>query len=84
MNLKFFALLFSLYFFSFCTPYWENESLNEINHQEITNEASKDISLTTGNFQSENNLKSSAQKLELQTKELTEAIDNLLTDFNEL
>jgi len=84
MNFKFFALLFSLYFFSFCTPYWENESLNDIDHDVITKEASKDISLTTGNFQSENNLSSSARKLELQTEELSEAIDNLLTDFNEL
>jgi len=84
MNFKFFALLSSLYFFSFCTPYWENESLNELDHNKITEQASKDISLTTGNFQSENNLTTSAQKLELQTNELSDAIDDLLNDFNEL
>ncbi len=84
MNFKFLTLLFSLYLFCSCKPYWENESLNELDHNKITEAAKETISATTGKMQVENNLMSSAQKLELQTKELSDEINDIINHFNEL
>ena len=84
MNFKFFTLLFSLYLFSCCTPYWENEAIQELDHHKITEKAKETISTTSGKLQSENNLSTSAQKLEIQTEELSNEINDILNHFNEL
>jgi len=84
MYFKIILLLCSLFVFSNCTPYWENESLNELNHHKITKEASKASSLPQNNIQSENDLIGAAFHLEKKTGELSNEIDNLLIDFNDL
>lgn len=84
MYFKFILLLCPLFLFSYCTPYWENESLNELDHNKITKEANKASSLPQNNVQSENDLMGAAFQLEKKTGELSNEIDNLLIDFNDL
>jgi len=90
MDLKVISLFLTLYLFSCCTPYWENESFDKIDQYKVTKIAQETLSESV-NQQNENkiitggsDLMMSAMKLREKTGELSNEIDELLIDIDEL